>query len=251
MPEPIAPGPPPAVLVTGAARRVGAAIARHLHGLGCDLVLHYRSSGDEAGALADALERARPGSTHLVRAELEDIPALEAMAAAAVRRFGRLDGLVNNASAFFATPFGEVDGAQWERLFAANVRGPFFLAQAAAPHLREAGGAIVNVLDIYAERPLRRHAVYSMSKAALRMMTLALAQELGPRVRVNAVAPGTVLWSDNPVKAESEAQVHEGTALGRVGTPEDVAEAVAQLLLRSRYTTGAVLPVDGGRLLNA
>ncbi len=240
----------PVVLVTGAAKRVGAVIARRLHARGCVVAMHYRRSRNEAEALARELEGARAGSTLLLQADLDDAEQLETMVSRLVERCGRLDGVVNNASTFFTTPFGSVTPAQWDQLFSANARGPFFLTQAAAAHLREAGGAIVNVLDVYAERALPRYSAYSMSKAALRMLTFALARELGPEVRVNAVAPGTVLWSDNPVKAESDGDVRDGTALGRVGTPEDVAEAVAWLLLDAHYTTGAVVPVEGGRLLN-
>lgn len=236
-------------LVTGAARRVGAAIARELHAAGFSLALHCRHSVEEATALASALEAQRPGSTLVLRAELADTSALPELVAATVACFGRLDALVNNASAFYATPFAEATPAQWDELFASNAKAPFFLAQAAAPHLRATRGAIVNLLDIYAERPLPEHPLYSMAKAALRMQTLALAQALGPEVRVNGVAPGTVLWSEQPFKAEAPEAVEGRTALGRAGTPEDVAHAVRFLLTEARYTTGAILPVDGGRLL--
>lgn len=239
----------PVVLVTGAARRVGEAIARCLHAAGFRVALHCRRSRAEADALAAELEQARPGSTLVLQAELAEIAALPELVAATLRRFGQLDALVNNASTFHATPFGEATPAQWDELFASNAQAPFFLAQAAAPALRARRGAIVNILDIYAERPLPEHPLYSMAKAALRMQTLALAQALGPEVRVNGVAPGTVLWSEKPFKAESEQAVHDRTALQRAGTPEDVARAVRFLLLDARYTTGAILPVDGGRLL--
>lgn len=244
------PSPAPVALVTGAAKRVGAVIARHLHAAGYDLVLHHRASPAEAAALAAALEAQRPASTLRVQAELGDIAALPALVDAAIARFGRLDALVNNASSFFPTPLGHVSGADWDALMDSNAKGPFFLAQAAAPSLRATGGAIVNIVDIYGERPLSRYPAYSISKAALRMATLVLADALAPEVRVNAVAPGTVLWSENPQKAESVQQVERGTRLRRIGTPEDVAAAVLYLLRDARYTTGAVLPVEGGRLLN-
>jgi len=239
----------PVVLVTGAARRVGAVIARQLHPH-CDLALHYRSSAEAMQTLAAELEAARAGSVLTVRADLGDIAALPGLVEAVVARFGRLDHLVHNASSFHPTRIGEVDEAAFDGLFASNAKGPFFLSQAAAPHLRAARGSMVSLLDIYAERPLPDHAVYSMAKAAHRMMVLALAQALGPEVRVNGVAPGTVLWSEKPFKAESPEAIDTRTALGRVGTPEAVATAVRQLLLEADYTTGAVLPVDGGRLLS-
>ena len=242
------PEPRPVVLVTGAARRVGAVIARRLHAE-CDLALHYRSSADAMQLLAAELEGTRPGSVLTLQAELADTTALPALVERVVGHFGRLDGLVNNASGFHPTPLGATTEAQFDALFASNAKAPFFLAQAAAPHLRQARGAIVSLLDIYAERPLPDHPVYSMAKAAHRMLVLALAQALGPEVRVNGVAPGTVLWSEKPFKAETQEAIDTRTALKRVGSPEAVAEAVRFLLLDADYCTGTVLPVDGGRLL--
>jgi pteridine reductase len=239
----------PVALVTGAAKRIGAAIARRLHAEGYDLALHYRSAREEMDALVADLEADRPGSTLALQAELAEFDRLPELVARTVGHFGRLDGLVNNASTYYATPMGEATPAQWDELFASNARAPFFLAQAAAPHLARSGGAIVNIVDIYAERPLRGHAVYSMAKAALAMATKSLALELGPDVRVNGVAPGNVLWSENPIKAETLETVLERTALERQGEPGDIAEAVLWLLRGNRYVTGQILAVDGGRTL--
>jgi pteridine reductase len=235
------------VLVTGAARRIGAAISRALHADGCDLALHYRGSQDAAVALRDELERARAGSVLLLQADLAAFDRLPELVAHAIGRFGRLDGLVNNASAFSPTPLGSVTPAQWDELFASNTRAPFFLAQAAAPHLRATQGAIVNLVDIYASRPLSGHAVYSMAKAALAMATRALALELGPDVRVNAVAPGAILWPENEADASAREAMLARTPLARTGTPAEVAEAVRWLLFDATYCTGQVLAVDGGR----
>lgn len=237
----------PVALVTGAAKRVGAVIARQLHAEGYDVVLHYRSSGADMQALVDALEAQRAGSTLAVQADLAAFDRLPELVAQAVGRFGRLDALVNNASAYYATPIGTVTPSQWDELFASNARAPFFLSQAAAPHLKASGGAIVNLADIYAQRPLKHHTVYCMAKAALVMMTQSLARELGPEIRVNAVAPGNVLWSENPVKAETLDLVRERTALQRQGSPEDIADAVRWLLTGNRYITGQVIAIDGGR----
>lgn len=237
----------PVALVTGAAKRVGAVIARQLHADGYDVVLHYRSSGADMQALVDALEAQRAGSTLAVQADLAAFDRLPELVAQAVGRFGRLDALVNNASAYYATPIGTVTLSQWDELFASNARAPFFLSQAAAPHLKASGGAIVNLADIYAQRPLKHHTVYCMAKAALVMMTQSLARELGPEIRVNAVAPGNVLWSENPVKAETLDLVRERTALQRQGSPEDIADAVRWLLTGNRYITGQVIAIDGGR----
>jgi pteridine reductase len=241
----------PVVLVTGAARRIGAAIARHLHADGYALALHYRDSGADAHALAVELESTRPGSVLLLQAELAEAARLPELVGRVVGHFGRLDALVNNASAFFPTPFGTTTPAQWDALFAANLRAPFFLSQAAAPHLRAAGGAIVNLVDIHAERPLRDHAVYGMSKAALAHLTRALALELAPQVRVNAVAPGAILWPEDGKDEVAKASMLARTPLARTGTPEEIAEAVRWLLREAHYCTGQVLRVDGGRLLEA
>jgi pteridine reductase len=246
--------PRPVALVTGAARRIGAAIARRLHAQGHDIALHYRDSALEASALAAELEGRRHGSTVLLQADLAAFDRLPELVAATIGRFGRLDALVNNASAFFSTPFGATSPAQWDALFAANARAPFFLSQAAGPHLRATRGAIVNLTDIHGERPLAGHAVYGMSKAALLQMTRALALELAPEVRVNAVSPGAILWpdadDDGPGKTEAAKQaLLARTPLARTGTPEEIADAVAWLLCNATYTTGQVIRVDGGRTL--
>ena len=240
----------PVALITGSARRVGAVIARSLHAAGYDLVLHHRRSASEASALQAELERARPGSTLVLQAELSEFDRLPELIAKTVGRFGRLDALVNNASAFYPTPIGVATPAMWDDLFAANARAPFFLSQAAVPHLKASRGAIVNLVDIYAERPLKHHTVYVMAKAALAMMTLSLARELGPEIRVNGVAPGAVLWPDQGKSEREKAVLLETTALQRAGEPEDVAEAVRWLLQDASYTTGQIIRVDGGRALN-
>lgn len=237
----------PVALVTGAAKRVGAVIARRLHAAGYDLALHHRASAGPMSALVADLEQARPGSALVLQAELGDAAALPGLVQACEARFGRLDALVNNASAFYPTPVGEATPAQWDELFAANARAPFFLSQSAAPLLRRAGGGIVNLADIYAERPLAAHTIYCMAKAALVMLTRSLARELGPEVRVNAVAPGAVMWPEEGKPEKKKAAMLAGTALKRAGSPDDVAEAVRWLLQDARYTTGEVIRVDGGR----
>lgn len=237
------------VLLTGAARRVGREIAKRLHGAGYDLALHYRNSKEEAEQLAAELEHRRAGSVLLLSGDLADAAVWPALVRRAVQRFGRLDALVNNASAFFPTAVGETTETQWDELFASNAKAPYFLAQAAAPHLRAARGAIVNLVDIYAERPLLRHPVYSMAKAALAMMTAALARELGPEVRVNGVAPGAVLWPEAGKPYTDQQDLVRQTSLKRAGSPEDVAGAVLFLLRDATYVTGEILKVDGGRSL--
>lgn len=238
----------PVALITGAARRVGATLASTLHAAGYDLALHYRHSRSEIEVLAAELQAMRPASVLLLQAELADVEKLPLMIDSTISRFGHLDALINNASAFYPTTLGSVTPTHWDELFASNARAPFFLAQAAAPYLRESRGAIVNLLDIYAERPLSGYSVYCMAKAAQATMTLALANELGPDVRVNGVAPGAVLWPETKSYANQQ-EVIARTPLKRAGSPADVAGAVLWLLRDAHFTTGQILRVDGGRTL--
>ena len=240
-----------AVLVTGAARRIGAAIARALHADGARVVLHCHRSREEAEALADELNDVRAESCAIVQADLLQVAALPRLAEDAARAFGRLDGLVNNASSFHATPMGEIALSQWEDLVGTNLRAPLFLAQAAAPHLRAWQGAIVNIVDIHADRPLVDYAVYTVAKAGLAGLTRALALELAPDVRVNGVAPGAILWPEGGAhfSPAERARITEQTPLERIGSPEDVAGAVKYLLFDAPFVTGEILSVDGGRRL--
>jgi len=240
----------PVALITGAAKRVGADIARLLHDAGYDLALHCRHSVSEAGQLADELEVRRPGSTMVLQAELAELDALPALVDTATARFGRLDALVNNASAFYPTPVGTASVAQWNELFASNAQAPFFLAQAAAPALRDARGAIVNLVDIYAERPLAHHPIYCMAKAALAAMTRSLALDLGPHVRVNGIAPGAVMWPSDGKPYDDQQAMLARTPLQRAGSPQDVAGAVLWLLRDAPFVTGQIIRIDGGRTLS-
>lgn len=245
------PSPRPVALVTGAARRLGAAIARRLHGAGYDVVLHCHRSIADAEALSLALDAARPGGTHVLCADLAQFDRLSELVAQAVGRFGRLDALVNNAAAFFPTPLGSVTPAQWDALFAANVRAPFFLSQAAAPHLKATHGAILNLSDVYARQPRADLPAYVASKGALEAMTRALAVSMAPEVRVNAIAPGAILWPDAGTGDEDtealQRRILSHTALGRVGEVEEIAATALWLLRDATYTTGSVIAVDGGR----
>jgi pteridine reductase len=239
----------PVALITGAAKRVGAQIARALHAAGYDLALHYRHSRAEMDALCAELESSRRDSTCAIAGELADVGQLPQIVERCVARFDRLDALINNASTFHPTPIGTVTVQQWGDLFASNAQAPFFLAQAAAPHLRRAHGCIVNMVDIYAERPLPRHPVYSMAKAALAMMTLSLAKELAPEVRVNGIAPGAVLWPESGKAYTDQQELIARTPLQRAGTPHDVATAVLFFVRDAKFMTGQILRVDGGRSL--
>lgn len=239
----------PVALVTGAARRLGAAIARRLHAEGYDLSLHHRGSAGEAAALAAELEAGRAGSVLSLQAELGEFDRLPELVARTVGRFGRLDALVNNASAFAPATFGDIHPGHWDTMMAVNAKAPFFLAQAAAPHLRAARGAIVNLSDVYARAPRTDLAAYVTSKGALEAATRALAVALAPEVRVNAVAPGAILWPEEGIDPALRDRLLAMTPLGRTGTPEEIAGAVLWLLRDARYTTGSVLAVDGGRHL--
>ena len=241
-----------AVLVTGAARRIGAAIARRLHASGARVALHCHRSRAEAEALATELNGARAGSCVVVQGDLLDVAGLPRIVEESAGAFGRLDALVNNASSFYATPFGRIAEAQWNDLIGTNLRAPLFLAQAAAPRLREAKGSIVNLVDIHAERPLKNFLVYSVAKAGLAGLTRALALELGPDVRVNGVAPGAILWPDGGEHFDPSERnrITSQTPLARIGNPDDVAGAVKYLLFDAPFVTGQILAVDGGRAIH-
>ena len=241
----------PTILITGAARRVGAAIARKLHVAGANVVLHYRTSSGDAERLAASLNVERADSVLAIAADLGDAGAITALVEHAVGRFGRLDGLVNNASSFFKTSIGDIDEAAWQRLIDSNLKGPLFLSQAAAPHLARQSGAIVNITDIHVERPLKGYAVYTSAKAGLAALTRSLAIDLAPQVRVNAVAPGAINWpEDDSFGAAERAAIISRTPLQRTGSEDDIARTVKFLLFDAPFITGQTINVDGGRSIH-
>lgn len=237
------------VLITGGARRVGAAIARMLHASGATLVIHYRGSTKDAHALQDELNALRETSAYLIQADLLNVASLPKLVADTLAFTGRLDVLVNNASSFYPTPIGAIDEKNWDELIGSNLKAPLFLAQAAATELRKHHGCIVNITDIHAERPMKNYVVYSVAKAGLLGATRALARELGPEVRVNAVAPGPILWPEGDPNFDevSRQRIVSRTVLKRSGEPDDIARAVRYLVLDAPYVTGQVINVDGGR----
>jgi pteridine reductase len=235
------------VLITGAARRVGAQIARTLHAAGANVLIHYRSSAAAAIALADELNRSRAHSAAIFAAQLLDADAPDKLIAAALLEFGRLDILINNASTFYPTPVGRISVTQWDDLLGSNLKAPLFLSQAAAPSLRTQRGLIINMIDIHGFRPLRAHPVYSAAKAGLVMLTRALARELGPEIRVNGIAPGPVLWPEEDMREDLKREIVEKTALKRHGTPQDIARTALFLARDAPYITGQIISVDGGR----
>lgn len=240
------------VLVTGGAKRVGAAIVRRLHAAGANIVIHFHSSQNEALALCFELNGMRQDSAQCVQADLVDVAALQPMVEEATRCFGRLDALINNASSFYATPLEALDEAQWMDLVGTNLKAPLFLAQAAAAELKRHSGCIISIVDIHAERPMHGHLLYSVAKAGLVALTKSLAQELAPQVRVNAVAPGVIIWpeGDEWNDEEKRRKIVAHTLLKREGEPDDIARTVQFLIADAPYITGQVIAVDGGRSIN-
>ncbi|WP_417533555.1 pteridine reductase [Marinobacterium stanieri] len=237
----------PRALITGAARRIGACIARRLHQQGYDLILHYRQSSTDAEQLRDELNRQRADSCICLQADLNDMQAVEQLAQA-VRQQGSLNLLVNNASTFYPTPLQQAAQSDWDQLINSNLRGPFFLSSALAPLLEASEGSIVNLVDVHAEKGLGGYPIYSIAKAGVKMMTLSLARELAPAVRVNGVSPGAILWPEADAEMDDAARqaILDKVPLQRTGRPEDIAEAVA-FLASAGYITGQILAVDGGR----
>ena len=235
------------VLVTGAARRIGAAIVTRLQQNGARLAIHYRGSAGDADELAALCNEQRQDSAATFQADLLDSEDISALVAAVVEWGGRLDGLVNNASTFYPTPIGEITEAHWDDLVGSNFKVPLFLSQEAVPHLRAAGGSIVNIVDIHAQRPLRDHPVYGPAKAALGMLTRSLAKDLAPDVRVNGVSPGAILWPEDGMTEAVQETILRQVPMARAGIPEDIAGCVLFLMRDATYVTGQIIAVDGGR----
>jgi pteridine reductase len=237
------------VLITGAAKRIGAACARLLHSKGCNVFLHYRSSKAAAMQLCYELNQIRPDSSYMMEANLLIREELEALASEACTAWGGIDVLVNNASSFYPTAIADVTEQQWDELMGSNLKAPFFLAQSLSATLAENRGCIVNIVDIHAERGLAGYPVYSIAKAGLVAMTKILAKELAPSIRVNGVAPGAILWPDKDFSAQEKQDILQRVALRRSGTPADIAKAAWFLIKDANYMTGQILTVDGGRTL--
>jgi pteridine reductase len=240
------------VLITGGARRVGAAICRNLHAHGASAMVHYRTSAQEARSLASELNLRRADSVALLQADLLNLTGLPNLVNDTVKRFGRIDVLINNASSFFPTPVGEISDKVWEDLIGTNLKAPLFLSQAAMAQLKKNHGCIVNIVDIHAERPMKNYMVYSTAKAGLVNLTRSLARELAPEVRVNGVAPGAIVWPEDEVWSDelSRQRIINSTLLKRVGEPDDIAKAVYFLIEDAPYITGQIIAVDGGRSIN-
>lgn len=235
------------MLITGAARRIGAALARGFHAAGANVCIHFHHSAREAEQLRDELHRLRANSAIAIGVDLLDLDALPVLVDQVTSAFGRLDVLINNASTFYPTPLGKVTAAQWEDLMGTNLRAPLFLAQAAAAALRDTHGLILNMIDIHAQRPLPQHPVYSTAKAGLIMLTRSLARELGPEVRVNGIAPGPILWPEGGLDETLRQEIIDKTLLKRSGSPADIVRAALFFAQDAPYVTGQILAIDGGR----
>ncbi|HLP98023.1 MAG TPA: pteridine reductase [Sideroxyarcus sp.] len=240
------------VLVTGGAKRVGAAIVRRLHAAGANVAIHCRSSLYDALALRAELNDKRPDSACTVQADLLGIAALPRVVEEVIEQFGRLDALVNNASSFYPTPLDKMNEQQWNDLLGTNLKAPLFLAQAAAPELRRRHGCIVNIVDIHADFPMHGHLLYNVAKSGLAGLTRALAQELAPQVRVNGISPGVNVWPESAAWQDEDyrRKLIAHTLLKREGEPDDIAKAVHFLIADAPYITGQVIAVDGGRSIN-
>jgi pteridine reductase len=234
-------------LITGAAKRIGACIARTLHANGANIVIHYGGSADAAEQLAAELNAQRPDSAFALQADLREHALLDTLVDSAVSKTGGLNILVNNASTFYATPLDEITLEHWDDLIGTNLKAPLFLAQAAAPHLRAVGGQIINIVDIHSQRPLRNHSIYGAAKAGLAMLTRSLAKDLAPDIRVNGISPGAILWPDTGMSAQSEQSIIRQVPLNRTGEPDDIARTALFLVKDAPYITGQIIAVDGGR----
>lgn len=236
-------------LITGAAHRIGAAIARQLHAEGMNILLHYRHSKESAEQVKHELEEKRAQSVWLLQADLHQAESYDFLVNQAETLCQRLDLLVNNASSFYPTPLQEATVSDWDDLIGSNLKAPFFLSQAAAPLLYRSEGCIINLVDIHAKRPLKNHPIYSIAKAGNAMLVKSLARELGPVIRVNGVAPGAILWPEQGLTDRERTAILERTALKRAGTPEDIARTLLFLYRDATYITGQIIAVDGGRTL--
>jgi len=237
-------------LITGGAKRVGAAAVKMLHQAGYNVIIHCRLSRQVADELATELNLLRADSAQVIQGDLNNETIYNSLIEQAFMCWNRLDVLVNNASSFFPTAVGSITLDDWDNLINSNMRAPLFLSQAAAPYLRQVDGCIINMIDVHAQRPMKEHTVYCAAKAGLSMITLSLAKELGPEIRVNGIAPGAILWPDNDMPEHTKNLILERTALKRPGQPIDIAKAILFLAKDADYITGQIITVDGGRSLN-
>lgn len=241
---------PKVVLVTGAARRIGAELVRHLHHSGMNIILHYRSSENDAASLANDLNAKRADSVKLLQGDLKEYANSKNLVRQAAALFCRIDVLINNASSFYPTDLNEIDEDRWDDLIGVNLKAPLFLTQAIAPHLKTSHGCIINIVDIHAARPLKDYSVYCIAKAGLAMLTKSMARELAPEIRVNGISPGAIMWPEEQHYEDMHQEIISSTALKREGSPADIADTALFLINRANYITGQIIAVDGGKTLS-
>lgn len=237
-------------LITGAAQRVGEQLARGLHARGYRVIVHYRSSAQQAQSIVDDLNKTRAETAVAIAADLADEAAASQLAVTCLKQWGRIDVLINNASSYYPTPWGEAKTADWQMLIGSNVMGPFFLTQALLPALIEQQGCVINMIDIFAERPARNMPIYGMAKAALAHMTKSLAFDLRGKIRVNGIAPGAILWPEQPMAEAEKSNMLERIPLGEIGDPSDIVRTALFLIEDAPYINGQIIAVDGGLSLN-
>ncbi|GGW76301.1 pteridine reductase [Alteromonas halophila] len=240
----------PVALVTGSAKRIGKTLITRLHAQGYAVIVHYHHSADAADTLVTSLNDTRSGSATALQADLSDPQAVKRLGQDALRCFGRLDVLINNASAFYPTPLNEASPDDWHSLMGSNVQGAYFLTQAVAGALNKTEGVIINMVDMHIDRPLPEHSLYCMAKSALASLTRSLATELAPDVRVNGIGPGAILWPERDMDEDDRQAMLAGIPLNRLGSPDDIADT-ALFLIKARYITGQIIYVDGGRSIHA
>lgn len=241
---------PKIVMITGAARRVGAEMARHLHHAGMNIVLHYRSSSKDATALANSLNAKRPDSVKLLKGDLKEYQLIPSLIEQGIALFGHIDALINNASSFYPNDLEDVNEEMWEDLVGVNLKAPLYLTQALATELKKNKGCIINIVDIHGDRPLKDYSVYCIAKAGLIMFTKSMARELAPEVRVNGIAPGAIMWPEVEEYENMHQEIISRTALKREGSPADIADTALFLIENANYITGQIIAVDGGRTLS-
>lgn len=238
---------PCTALISGGARRIGKQISKTLHATGLNLMIHYRSSAEAAQGLADELNAIRPNSVAIVNGDLLDVSCIPNIIDATIEQFGRMDVLINNASTFYPTPIELINDEFWSDIIGSNLKAPAFLVKSAAQHLRQTGGSIINIVDIYAQKPLPNHPLYCSAKAGLEMLTKSLARDLAPEVRVNGISPGAILWPEKGNTEIGQDELLERVPLKRMGSPDDIAKTVKFLVQDADYITGQIIAVDGGR----
>jgi len=241
---------PKTVLITGAARRVGAEMVRHLHHANMNIILHYRSSSEDATALADSLNAQRPDSVKLLKGDLKKYQQIPTLIEQGIALFGHIDALINNASSFYPNDLKDVSEEMWEDLVGVNLKAPLYLTQALAEELKKNKGCIINIVDIHGDRPLKDYSVYCIAKAGLIMFTKSMARELAPEVRVNGIAPGAIMWPEVEQYESMHQEIISRTALKREGSPADIADTALFLIENANYITGQIIAVDGGRTLS-